>query len=158
MKNITSINSSVKTTKKNYSFKNICLISIFYSILSIGCIFQILSMYYLFYSYPTIVSTETQFEVHEEELPAITICGIYKNKSTTNSLNELFRSINIRNIIKKSVIKLHNSVESEITDKILDSVFASINSLYYCFTINSRIKCKFDFKYTRFFNSIKEFF
>ena len=115
---------------------------VFYFLLAIGCIAHSYQICELYYSYPTIVSSETQFENIDNVLPAITICGYIDQSNRKLNINDFYNKINAKQHFKNASLYRDTTFKKDITSDVLKSLIFAINSHYYCLTINSRIKGK----------------
>jgi hypothetical protein len=123
-------------SKFNLSLKRFAILLIVYSIMSVGCIWQLVSICQLYFEYPTIVSIETKFENSNLELPAITFCTENLNRGI--DIRESFKRTNIKDILKRSEIE--TETHEVIHEESIETVIEIINSDYYCFTLNSLMK------------------
>jgi hypothetical protein len=134
---------SFRENKKYHLFKSFGLKIIYFSIIFIGCFYQTYYICQFYYSYPTIVSTETQFFNNDNELPAITICAAFDETSRGSTLNQTLNNIDIRKLIKSANIStLDFSYHQNVTELVLKSTVIAINSQSYCLTINPQLKGK----------------
>ncbi len=114
---------------------------IFFSILLIGCIYQTYYICRFYYNYPTIVSTETKFINNENELPAITFCGVFDLMSSGLNFNESLNKIDVKTLIKEAfMLNSDFSYDNNITEEVLKSIVIYINTRNRCLTINPLIK------------------
>ncbi len=124
-----------------YPFKKIAGFRVIFStILLIGCVYQTYYICHLYYSYPTIVSTETQFANYDRELPAITFSVMFDGMKEGLTLNKSFDSIYAKTLISGAFIHKPGETLHNITEDIQNSIIAVINSRYYCLTINSQME------------------
>jgi hypothetical protein len=123
-----------------HAFKSFRLRIIFSTILSIGCVYQTYCIFHLYFSYPTIVSTETQLVNYDRELPAITFCVSFDGMKKGLTLNKSFDSIYAKTLITGAFIRKDGEIFHNITEDIQNSIITVINSRYYCQTINSQME------------------
>ncbi len=142
MQNLKTMYPSLRENKIYHSFKSFGLKIIFFSILFIGCVYQTYFICHFYYSYPTIVSTETQFVDDYNELPAITICTVFDKMRRGSTLNETLNNIDIKRLIKSANIASYGSSYQNVTEEVLNSIVIAINSQFYCLTINPQLKGK----------------
>jgi hypothetical protein len=134
---------SFRESKKSHLFKSFGLKIIHFSILFIGSFYQTYYICRFYYSYPTIVSTETQFFNDDNELPAITICTKFDKMRRGSTLNQTLDSIDIKKLIKNANITSNGlSYHQNVTEEVLKSIVIAINSYYHCLTINPQMKGK----------------
>jgi hypothetical protein len=132
---------SLRENKAHHLLKFFQLKIIFFSILSVGCIYQTYFICHFYYNYPTIVSTETQFINNDNELPAITFCGVFDLISSGLNFNESLNEIDVKALIKEAfILNSDFSYEYNITEEVLKSIVIFINSRNRCLTINPLIK------------------
>ncbi len=143
--------SNTFKSKFNLSLERFVIILIVYSIMFVGCIWQLVSICQLYFGYPIIVSIETKFENSNYELPAITFCS--KNLNQGIDIRESFKRTNIKDILKNLQIK--TSTHEVIHEESIETVIEIINSDYYCFTLNSLMKGE-NFFYAFFKHNSKE--
>jgi hypothetical protein len=124
-----------------HSIKRFRIKIIFFSILFIGCIYQTYYVCHFYYNYPTIVSTETEFDDNESGLPAITFCGDFGQKRKGLFAIELFNYIDVKTLIKEAKIITSNfSHQYNVTEEVLKSIIISINNHFHCLSINPQLK------------------
>ena len=80
--------------------KNNLLFIAFVLVLILGCFMQILSICELFFSYPTVILSETNFDVFETPLPTMTFCAyvLKRNKGLTSE--KIFETFNVSEIVE----------------------------------------------------------
>jgi hypothetical protein len=123
---------SLCENKVHHLLKIFQLKTILFSILLVGSIYQTYYICRFYYNYPTIVSTETQFINNDNELPAITICGVFDLMSS---------GLNFNTLIKEAfILNSDFSNDNNITEEVLKSIVIYINSRNRCLTINPLIK------------------
>ncbi len=111
---------SFRESKKHHLFKSFGLKIIYFSIIFIGCFYQTYYICQFYYSYPTIVSTETQFFNDDNELPAITICAAFDEMSRGSTLNQTLNNIDFRKLIKSANITIFDfSYHQNVTELVL---------------------------------------
>jgi len=124
-----------------HSIKRFRIKIIFFSILFIGCFYQTYYVCHFYYNYPTIVSTETEFDDNESELPAITFCGDFDQKRKGLSAIELFKYIDVKTLIKEAkIITSDFSHQYNVTEEVLKSIIISSNTHFHCLSINPQLK------------------
>ncbi len=138
-------NLSLFKSFKTYSIKGYAVLISFYVVLTFGCIYQLYHICELYLRYPTIVSTETEFIYDNNQLPAFSICGNIVNSTEGLTINETYVKLNSKKFIKESRIGTYFIKEQNITKDINDSVIFSMNTQYFCYTINSKLKCMYFF-------------
>ena len=121
---------------------------VFSFLLTIGCIAHVYQMCELYYSYPTIVSSETQFENIDNVFPAITICVNNKISNKILTTNETFYQIKNQILITNASIYSDLKNSEDITSDILNTMIISVNNYFNCLTINSLMKGILYFIYT----------
>jgi len=126
----------------NLSLQRVIIITITGCVLSIGCFWQISSICGLYFSYPTNIFIDTQFDVFDKELPAFTICTNIANRSRSKTLEKSFESFSIEKFVKEISIGFEDKMEINLTEQSFDTVLESISFRYYCFTLNSQFKGK----------------
>jgi hypothetical protein len=126
--------------KTYHSFKRFGFKIIFSSILLIGCVYQTYYICRLYYSYPTIVSTETQFVNYDREFPAITFCVSFNKMKKGLTLNESLNLIKAKTFISGVFIFKSTETLLNVTEGVQNSIVTVINSRYYCQTINYELK------------------
>jgi len=102
----------------------------------IGCVYETHYICQLYYSYSTIVSTETQFANYDREY---TLRIVQWNKKRL-TLNESLNLIKAKNFISGVFIFKSTETLLNITEEFQNSIVTAINSQYYCQTINSELK------------------
>jgi hypothetical protein len=114
---------------------------IIFIILFIGCVYQTYYICNFYYNYPTIVSTETEFDDNESELPAITFCSLFDRNRKGLTLIESLNYIDAKTLIKRAYIITFNfSHEYNVTEEVRKSIVISINTQLYCISINPQLK------------------
>jgi hypothetical protein len=118
--------------------KRIFLFGLFITIALIGCIWQISSIFQLYFSYPTIdtVTIDTELS-RESELPTITICSELGNssESTVKLIIEEYNATKIEECL------IYNDAIFDKTDcpsSLKSQLVESVNNEYYCFSINDQ--------------------
>jgi hypothetical protein len=142
--------SSLFNHIKEYSLKSCVILISFYIILSFGCIYQLYNIFELYLSYPIIVSTETEFTSDINELPAFTFCGKIGNVNQLLTINETFHKFNKTHFFKQTSIVFDEQIEQNISEHITDSVIFSLNSRYFCYTINSLLRSMYFILFNRY--------
>ena len=101
--------------------------------LGIGCFSQIYSICELFFSFPTVVLSEANFDVFEIPLPSITLCTDISNRSHGKASEDVFKTFNISKTI--DWIR-YNEIENNHYKTIFnpDQIIEVLSMSYYCVT------------------------
>ena len=101
-----------------------------------GCFWQIVSISKLFFSFPTNIFIDTEFDVFEIPLPSVTFCTDITNRSNGKTSQELFDTFKLNQTVLE-IGYLHQ--ESDETQNLFDpdQIIQAISMTYYCFTFNS---------------------
>ena len=111
--------------------------------LSICCFWQIVSICSLYFNYPTNIFIDTNFDVFEQTLPALTFCTrIGTEHRGQNTSSDLFDMHLVNQTIQEISVSSFAREEEVVTDRYLSSLIESLSIYYYCFTINSQLKGK----------------
>ena len=113
--------------------KNNLLFIAFVLVLILGCFLQILSICELFFSYPTVILSETTFDVSAIPFPSMTFCAYVENLTIGLTSEEIFETFNVSEIITS--INYCN-LETGNDSKLFYQANLSSNYYYKCFTLN----------------------
>ena len=105
-------------------------------VLNLGCFWQIVFICQLFFSYPTNVFIETQFDVFEMELPSLTFCAEIGNSSRGKTAEEALRTFKIEEFVEE-VSYFNSGNEKQQNFNIMKHSIETMSMMYYCFTLNS---------------------
>ena len=83
--------------------KNNLLFIGFVLVLILGCFLQILSICELFFGYPTVISSETKFDVFEIPLPTMTFCEYGGNRTKGMTSEKVFETFNVSEIVEEII-------------------------------------------------------
>ena len=72
---------------------------VFVLILCLCCFLQILSICELFFSYPTVILSETTFDVSAIPFPSMTFCTYIENMTIGKTSEEFFENFNVSQIV-----------------------------------------------------------
>ena len=118
---------------------HLIFIVLFYSVLSLGCFWQIFNVCELYFKYPTNIFIETKFEPLSKPLPALTFCANIGNNSGNLSSEALeFYSTKFKyEMFKSIIIKGDDGKSTSMKEDYLSHAIERISLQYYCITINS---------------------
>ena len=131
-------------TKHKMEIKNNLLFILFVLVLISGCFLQILSICDLFFSYPTVILSETNFDVSAISFPSMTFCAYVGNSSKGMTSEGVFNTFNVSEIVDK--IRYYDDESGRMSNifhqvKFLRSLSKESN----CFTIKPGKFCKLHF-------------
>ena len=114
--------------------KNNLLFIAFVLVLILGCFLQILSICELFFSYPTVILSETKFDIFETPLPTMTFCEYGGNRTKGITSEKVFETFNVSEIVESII---YYDGESGQTSNISHQVkfLRSLSRGCICFTI-----------------------
>ena len=116
----------------------------FVLIVCLCCFMQILSICELFFSFPTVILSEVNFDVTAIPVPTMTFCINTGNGTFGKTSEEIFNKFNVSEIIGSFE---YTDVESGKSDNIFrpDQVLLSLSMKYSCITLNHIRKGEFSF-------------
>ena len=113
---------------------------IYYSILSMGCFWQIFIIFDLYFTFPTNVFIESKFDSIEKPLPAITLCYDIGNQSLGRKTDEVLHSCLLDNEFQIFISKNGGGIEKNLTHFYMSTCRRYITFNYYCITLNSLLQ------------------
>ena len=122
--------------------KRLSLKLIYYSILSMGCFWQSLKIFDLYFTFPTNVFIESKFDSIEKPLPAITLCYDIGNQSLGRKTDEVLNSCLLDNEFQIFISKNGGGIERNLTHFYMNTCRRYITFNYYCITLNSLLQGK----------------
>ena len=108
----------------------------FVLVINLCCFWQIVSICQLFFSYPTNISIETDFDVFEIPLPSLTFCTNIRNRIRGKVSEDIFKTFKTQDIIG-NITTIDQDHQETIVDIFSNYTVESLSMDYYCFTINS---------------------
>ena len=124
--------------------KNNLLFIAFVLVLILGCFLQILSICELFFSYPTVILSQTTFDVSAIPFPSMTFCAYVGNRTNGMTSENVFETFDVSKIVEDLI---YHDGESGNRLNIIHQVkfMPSLSEYHNCFTINSNKHGKFNF-------------
>ena len=113
-------------------------------ILLTGCLWQIITIFQLYLSYPTNIFIETKFKSYRKHLPAITLIVNIGDQSGV-STDEIFRNNSYQDYVNLMVHLESDMGLNNLYENISQNIIESVGKFYFCFTLNSLNKCEFQF-------------
>ena len=113
-------------------------------LLCLGCSWQIITIFQLYFSYPTNVFIETKFDAKERQFPAISFCNQQDLEygQIFNSSGLVFDQYTIEEIVRVKRLDLLNRPMINLTSYFLENSIETASEQFYCLTLNSRLKGK----------------
>ena len=113
-------------------------------VLLTGCLLQITSIFKLYLRYPTNISIETKFKSYRKPLPAITLC-VNIGDLSGQSTDQILRNNSFQDYVS-GIIHLESDLSlNDLYENFSRNIIESVGKSYFCFTLNSLIKCEFEF-------------
>ena len=104
----------------------------FVLVLSLLCFMQIYSICELFFSYPTVILSEVNFDVYAIPVPTITFC-IVSNRYKGSTSEKIFKTLNVSQIVE--LFQYYDVVSGKFHDIFnQDQTSLSISMEYTCLT------------------------
>ena len=72
----------------------------FVLVLGLFCFMQVYSICELFFSYPTVILSEVNFDVNAIPVPTMTFCIYIGNRTNGTTSEEIFKTLNILDIVQ----------------------------------------------------------
>ena len=113
-------------------------------VLITGCLWQIIKLFQLYLRYPTNISIETKFKSYRKALPAITLCSNIGDQSRL-STDQIFRNNSFEDYLQAIFHIEADLTVNDVNENFTQNIIESVGKLYFCFTLNSLIKCKIRF-------------
>ena len=110
---------------------------IYFSLLSLGCVYQLYRVCGLYFDYPTNVVIETQFDSIEKPLPAITVCHNIGEWAHGRPSNQVLEEFKIEPIINVSICENEGQVQQDLTQHFWKNRIEFTMLNHYCITFNS---------------------
>ena len=105
----------------------------FVLVLKFCCLWQIYSICEHFFRYPTVILSETTFDVSAIPFPSMTFCTYIENMTIGKTSEELFENFNVSEIVSSIY---YGNLETGKTDDISYQANLSLSNYFKCFTLN----------------------
>ena len=121
------------------------LVSILFCSLTFGLFWQIHGMSVLYMTSPTTVAVEPLVDSPLKTLPAITFCTNIADRTEGRHIGDLFVDFRAQDMVDNIRIASDDgSPDIQMTTHLMNKTIESFSYKYYCFTINSQLKGKFE--------------
>ena len=113
-------------------------------LLCLGCSWQIITIFQLYFSYPTNVFIETKFDAMERQFPAISFCNQHAHEygKIFNSSDLVFDQYTIEEIVRVETVDFLDRPMINLTSYFVEKSIETASQQFYCLTLNSRLKGK----------------
>ena len=107
-----------------------------------GSLWHLSSIVELYFSYPTNILIETDFQTDERVMPALTFCANIWNQTRNRTTEQTFKDIIPDKIIANIYTVLLRHQDQDLKQYTLGHTLESLSLRYYCFLLNNVLKGK----------------
>src|ERR1700743_1874336 len=99
--------------------------------LILGCIWQIVSISSLYFSFPTHVFIETQFQSDDKPLPALTFCANIWNQTHGRHSPDIFANISLQELVVDIYTVFVHQKGQSLRDYFVSHAIETLSLRYY---------------------------